>query len=482
MRRAREIRFELQTNQNLSRRNLGKAYENWDIGEPSIENPKPVIGPLICGIKRILRKCMWWFVEPYWEQQREYNQAIANMAQDYDRMHSLMMEENDSLRGTIEQLRMQVAELNERLEIKSVFETDEKKGRVIQLVSSLNFGDAVGNDALAIKRMLEEAGYVTAIFAQAIHPRIKEKNVFLTEMLPELNEKDIIIYHYAAADELQPILEETSAKVVLRYHNVTPSNFFHGYDDITEKITKEGLAQVQSMQGVIDYGLAVSEFNKHDLLKMGYDCPIAVAPILIPFDDYKQEPSQDVMEKYSDGVTNIVFVGRIVPNKKFEDVIACFAAYKEKYDPTARLFLVGNYKETDKYYQYLLHYIEEHGVKDVIFPGHIPFDEILAYYRIAHVFLCMSEHEGFCVPLVEAMFFETPIVAYASTAVPGTLGGSGVLVKTKEPEAVAEIMEQIVKDEEYRKEILKKQAERLQDFAYEKIKEQILDDLKVFLQ
>ena len=184
------------------------------------------------------------------------------------------------------------------------------------------------------------------------------------------------------------------------------------------------------------------------------------------------------MNGYSDGNTNIVFVGRIVPNKKFEDVIACFAAYKKKYDPAARLFLVGNYQETDAYYQHLQEYIKECGVENVIFPGHIAFRTILAYYKIADLFLCMSEHEGFCVPLVEAMFFETPIVAYASTAIPGTLGGSGVLVESKEPERVAEKIHQVIEDEQYKNEIVKEQKKRLQDFSYENIKEQILDELK----
>lgn len=479
MKKTEKLRFELRTNQNLSRRNLEKAYEHWEIEEPSIENPKPMIGALICRIKHLLRKCMWWYVEPHWEQQRNYNKAIANLAEDYDRMHSLLMEENDSLRATVEQLCVQLAELNERLNIKSVFDVDGKQGRVIQLVSSLNFGDAVGNDALAIKRVLEEAGYATAIFAMAIHSKIREKHIYLTEMLPELNERDIIIYHYAAADEFREMLKETPAKVVLRYHNVTPPGFFHGYDEMAEQITREGLAQIQSMQGVVDYGLTVSEFNKRDLIEMGYQCPIAVAPILIPFDDYRQEPSPAVVEKYADGATNIVFVGRIVPNKKLEDVVSCFDAYKKNYDPTARLFLVGSYKESDKYYQYLEGYIKENDIKDIIFPGHIPFDEILAYYKIAHIFLCMSEHEGFCVPLVEAMFFQTPIVAYAAAAVPGTLGGSGVLADTKEPAVIAEMMNRIRKDEAWRQEILRKQDERLKDFAYDKIAEKVLENLEL---
>lgn len=478
MRKPEDIRFELRTNQNLSRRNLTKAYERWKICETPIGKKKSIVERLKNAVKKFLRKCMWWFIEPYWIQQREYNKALADLVQDYDRIHSLIMEENDALRISVEQLRVQIAQLNEKVEMKTVFSRDSESGRVIQVVSSLNFGDAVGNDALAIKQMLEEEGYATGIFALAIHPKIRGKNIYRMELLPELTEKDVIIYHYAAADELREFFEYTPARVILRYHNVTPSIFFHGYDDNAEKITKEGIEQIEEMRNTVDYGLTVSEFNKQDLIKMGYNCPISVVPILIPFDDYKQKPSESVVEKYSDGITNIVFVGRVVPNKKFEDVIACFAAYKKTYDMAARLFLVGSYQETDKYYRYLKKYIEDYGINDVIFPGHISFDEILAYYKVANIFLCMSEHEGFCVPLIEAMFFEIPIVAYASTAIPGTLGGSGVVVDTKEPDVVAGIINRIQSDAQYKRNILERQRQRLDDFAYVKIKGQILENLE----
>lgn len=479
MRKPEKVRFELRTNQNLSRQNLQRAYESLSVEEPEIVNDIPVIGAFIRGLKHIVRKCIRWYVMPAWGKQKDYNQIVANMAEDYDRMHTLLMEENDILRSHIEQLQLQVTQLNAKLGMRSIFELNaDKKPRIIQLVSSLNFGDAVGNDALAIKHMLEGAGYATAIFTFAVHPKIKEENVYNIDLLPELTEDDIIIYHYASEDGFQKLIEETAAKVVLRYHNVTPPEFFHGYDEKAETITRKGLAQIKSMRDAIDYGMVDSEQNKKDLEQMGYECPISVVSILIPFKDYEQQPDLDVVNGYSDGNTNIVFVGRIVPNKKFEDVIACFAAYKKKYDPAARLFLVGNYQETDAYYQHLQEYIKECGVENVIFPGHIAFRTILAYYKIADLFLCMSEHEGFCVPLVEAMFFETPIVAYASTAIPGTLGGSGVLVESKEPERVAEKIHQVIEDEQYKNEIVKEQKKRLQDFSYENIKEQILDELK----
>lgn len=476
MRKPEQIRFDLQSNQNLSRRNIQKAYGLGNISETSLGPNHTLREKFLHVYKYVTGKLVRWFVEPYFVQQRECNHTITNVLEDYDRMHTILMEENDTLRRTVEQLQAQISEIHKKTGMTSLFDPQGKQ-RIIQIVASLNFGDAVGNDVRAIARALNEAGYATGIFTLAIHPKIKDEGVYLINMLPELNENDLIIYHYATADELADIIKEAPCKVVLRYHNVTPPAFFHGYNEGAEKVTREGLDEIADLKDAIDYGMVVSDFNKKDLIDMGYQCPIAVAPILIPFKDYEQEPDKDVVTRYSDGKTNIVFVGRIVPNKKFEDVIACFAAYKEKYDSAARLFLVGNYQETDLYYQYLQDVIKKCGVEDVIFPGHIAFNAILAYYKIADLFLCMSEHEGFCVPLVEAMFFETPIVAYASTAIPGTLGGSGVLVETKEPEAVAEKMHQVITDQACREEIIEKQKRRLEDFSYDRIKEQILKEI-----
>lgn len=480
MRKIEEIRRDLQANQNLSRRNIEKAYGLGYIQETPVGTKNTLHGKLSYVYKCITAKIVRWLVESYFIKQRECNLTITNVLEDYDRMHTIIMEENDALRKNIAQLQVEMAEVCKKLGMSTLFEP-QGKPRIIQLVASLNFGDAVGNDARAISKALREAGNITGIFTFAIHPKIQDKDVYLINMLPELNENDLIIYHYATADDLSDIIKEAPCKVVLRYHNVTPPIFFHGYDEVAEKATDEGLREIAELKNAIDYGMVDSEQNKKDLEQMGYQCPISVVPILIPFKDYEQQPDSEVLKRYSDGRTNIVFVGRIVPNKKFEDVIACFAAYKEKYDPTARLFLVGNYQETDLYYQYLQEYIKKYEVEDVIFSGHIAFNAILAYYKIADIFLCMSEHEGFCVPLVEAMFFEIPIIAYASTAIPGTLAGSGVLVETKEPETVAEIMNQIVGDEEYRSKILRTQAERLSDFEYERVKEKILKELKEFL-
>ena len=226
--------------------------------------------------------------------------------------------------------------------------------------------------------------------------------------------------------------------------------------------------------------IAVSEYNKQDLLEAGFTCPIDVCPILIPFEDYQQAPSQAVLDRYNDDWTNLIFVGRIAPHKHQEDVIRAFSWYKKHLNPKSRLFLVGS-GNIDRYTKRLHDYIDLLGVKDVIFPGHIKFNEILAYYKLADVFLCMSEHEGFCVPLAEAMCFRVPIVARAAAAVPDTLDGSGVLLPDNDPVRAALAVDRLVRDPALREEVLASQDRRLQDFQYPVIRDQLLQILRDFI-
>ena len=447
---------------------LKKNLENAE-GYKCIEDTKiPNAIGVKYTIKRFIRKMTYWFIKPYWEQQIEYNKSIKAAVEDIYRIQCELI-------GTQAVALKDCEEQNN----KKLLKISETKGkRVFQIVSSLNFGDAVGNDVMAIQNFLKKENIVTAIFANSIHSKIEVGTAFLIDKLPELRADDIVLYHFASEDPLCELIKKVPCKVILRYHNVTPPKFFHGFDLGAEMNTKKGLEQIKALAPYIDYGIVVSEFNKQDLINMGYTCSIDVAPILIQFDDYKKKPSHSIVEKYSDGKHNIIFVGRMAPNKKVEDVISAFAAYKKMYDKDARLFLVGNFKEEDKYFKFLQKHINKIQVKDVIFPGHIPFDEILAYYTIADIFLCMSEHEGFCVPLVEAMFFDVPIVAYLQCAVPDTLNGSGVGIDNKDFNMIAMKINNILKDEPYRNNIIQGQRKRLKDFDNETIGKLIVDKIE----
>jgi len=353
--------------------------------------------------------------------------------------------------------------------------------KILQILPTLAYGDAIGNHTMALRKVIESMGYETQIYAENIGGSLKTKIAVHVSELPELLEDDIILYHLSTESKLNHEIAKLPGRKIIIYHNVTPPEFFKEYDPFIMRNIEWALEDVKYLADKADYCLVDSEFNKIDLINYDYKCRIDVMPILIPFKDYEKKPNMKIINRYSDRCTNIVFTGRIAPNKKQEDVIAAFYYYKKYCDVKARLFLVGSCGTGNLYYKKLKQYVELLDLKDVFFTDHIKFDEILAYYHIADIFLCMSEHEGFCVPLVEAMFFEIPIIAYNSTAVPYTLMGSGLLIDDKDPLVVAKLMDKVLKNETLKKTMIDGQNRRLKDFSYKIIKKQFVGYLENFI-
>lgn len=354
--------------------------------------------------------------------------------------------------------------------------------RVIQVLPVLSFGDAVGNDTRALYKVLKKEGYSTAIYAEIIDNRLPKGTAYPIAEMPKLKKEDVMIYHMSTGHEANYILDKVECRKIIQYHNITPPEYFAEYNKDAQINCSEGYKATKYFADKVEYGIADSGYNKNELIKMGYKCPIDVLPILIPFEDYEKKPNKNIIRKYSDdGYTNILFTGRIAPNKKQEDVIDAYYYYKKFINPKSRLIFVGNYGGMESYYDRLRRYVKELGLKDVIFTGHIKFDEILAYYRIADVFLCMSEHEGFCVPLVEAMYFNIPIIARDTSAISDTLGGSGILLKENDPVVAAEMINKVVTDKDLRNKVIANQNERQKDFDNSKIAKQFLGYIENFI-
>ncbi len=353
--------------------------------------------------------------------------------------------------------------------------------RIIQILPELKYGDAVGNDAIAVCKVIEEMGYETGIYSEKTDDRLSGPYYGISS-LPKLCADDVVIFNHCTVTDLCYKISELNGKKVMIYHNITPPRFFEPYSKEIAANVSLGYRQTRYLSDKMDFIMPVSEYNLSDLRAMGYKCPSFVRPILIPFEDYKREPDRDVIKKYSgDGYTNIVFVGRVAPNKKHEDMIAAFAYYKKHIDPKSRLILVGADGGVGNYQQLLKSYIEQLETDDVVFTGHTSFAALLAYYKIADVYLSLSEHEGFCVPLVEAMYFGVPIVAYDSSAVGETLGGSGILLNDKSPVFVAKVIERIIKDRNLREYVVDKQNKRLADFSYQTVKDRLVNALNGFI-
>lgn len=354
--------------------------------------------------------------------------------------------------------------------------------RVLQLLPTIAAGDAVSNDAVAIDKVLRNMGYKTEIFAENIDKRLSSGTAYHVSRMPRLTQSDTVLYHLSTGTELNFSIGNLKAKKGIIYHNITPSYFFRPYNGDLTDLLDYGRKGAAYLADKADFCMADSEYNKKELLELGYKCDISVRPILIPFTDYRSKPDFDILKQYdSDGYVNFLFVGRIAPNKKHEDIIRTFYCYQKYCNPKSRLILVGSWQGTELYYKRLQRYINALEVNNIIFTGHVTFAQLIAYYQVADIFLCMSEHEGFCVPLVEAMYFGVPIIAYDACAVPDTLKGSGILLHDKNPIEAALVADKLITDTAFKREIVAEQRKRQQDFSYNKIKNQFEEQINKHL-
>ena len=219
--------------------------------------------------------------------------------------------------------------------------------------------------------------------------------------------------------------------MALIYHNITPPEYFARTHRTLARQCFRGRRELRAYVDRCDLALGDSEFNRQDLESLGFT-RTAVLPVVPDLTHLDAEADWFVANEFDDDRTNILFVGRMVGNKKIEDVIRCFHAYQTRFNRRSRLLLVGIFSIFERYFAGLAHLVRELGVTDVHFIGPVTDAELIAYYDCADLFLCASEHEGYCVPLVEAFYKEVPVLAYAATAVPATMDGAGVLFSRQE--------------------------------------------------
>lgn len=350
--------------------------------------------------------------------------------------------------------------------------------RIVQLLDTVSYGDAVSNHALAISDALRENKIENEIYANYIDYRCKDEAKSIECYENRVN--DIIIYHLSSGCDIKDKFVSYSGKKGIDYHNITPAEFMHGYSGKLKQVSIKGRIDLEDLKDKVDFAMADSDYNAKELTEIGYQCDIETVPIIVNYNDYQIAPDRKVIECYGGNSKkiNIIFVGRISPNKKQEDVIYDFYYYKKYFNSNSRLILIGNYNHFEKYYLKLKKLVRQLKLDDVIFTGHIKFSEIIAYYQCADLFLCESDHEGFCVPLIESMYFNVPILAYNSSAVGETLGNAGILFDEKNPVVVARLMNQLLGDTSVLEIMKEEQKIRLEYFTRKKCIDKFLFVLK----
>ena len=324
---------------------------------------------------------------------------------------------------------------------------------VHQLTGAFHLGDAVGNEALVIRRHLREAGFESEIFAGWRDPRAADVRP-LRAMAAVDSPQAVWLYHFSPGSPASGAALAAAGRLALAYHNVTPARWFLGWSEELARLALQAPAELRALAPRATVALAKSEFSRRDLDAAGFPRS-AVLPFLHD-PEPPPLPAPVLRGMYADGRTNLVCVGRLAPNKRIERVLAAFAVL-QRLLPRARLLIVGD-RSLGAYVRALERRARDLRLREVVFLGHVEPDELLACYQLARVFVSLSAHEGYGVPLVEAMRAEVPVLACDAGAVAETLAGAGLLVpEDTGAEAVAALLARLVEDQALRAAVLEGQ-------------------------
>jgi L-malate glycosyltransferase len=319
------------------------------------------------------------------------------------------------------------------------------RAAVHQVLATLGYGDAIGHEVLGIQRVLRAAGYESDIFVETADRRLESLTRDYRELTEASHPDNLLLHHFSIGSKASRVAFALPDRMALIYHNITPPEYFVGVSDLLVELCFLGRRELSAYVPRCELALGDSEFNRQELVQFGF-ARTGVLPVVPDLSHLDATPDAFVARDFDDGWVNILFVGRVIPNKRIENLIRFFHAYKTRFNPRSRLIVVGSYSGFEKYLAMLHGLIGRLGTRDVHLAGHVSNEELAAYYQVADLFLCASEHEGFCVPLIEAFHARLPVVAYAATAVPATMDGAGVLFDDSDPVHVAAIVDAVVSD------------------------------------
>ncbi len=337
------------------------------------------------------------------------------------------------------------------------------KRPVHQLVNHLSRGDAIGHDVLTIQDRLRAAGYPSEIFCLHHGPGLAGRHRPASSFPDHSSPDNILLWHFSIGTSLFELAAQARDTVVMRYHNITPHRFFTGINPQLDLDCRMGRRQLIRAAEFVRLGIGDSAYNQAELETLHYP-NTGHCPILLDLEKYTQTSPPSRHPAFAPrGGPNVLHVGRLMPQKRYEQLILTFH-FLRRIKPEARLTIVGGWDGLERYKAFLDGLVADLGLDNVVFTGRVSDADLRALFGAADVYLCLSDHEGFCVPLVEAMKMNIPIVAKRSTAVGETLGSAGVLLEEHESSRTAEIIAALSDDKDLIEKVQHSQQRRLADF------------------
>ncbi len=352
-----------------------------------------------------------------------------------------------------------------------------------QFLAGFREGDAISNEAIHIRSAFRDWGFDSEIYCDRARtaPRLRREVRDLANANDDLAPDDIAFLHLSIGCRTNTLFRDLSCRKALLYHNVTPADYFRLVNPALHADLSAGRRQARELAGIAQVNLADSSFNARELEQMGYP-PVSVLPLLIDIDRLVAAPDPTVIERLNDGCLNLLFVGRCVPNKRIEDLLTLFAHIQRHVQPASRLIHVGSAAGTETYQALLLSRARELDLRNVLFTGPVSQADLNAYYEASDVFVCLSEHEGFCVPLIEAMVHNLPIVALDRAAVAETLDGAGIVLSEKDFPMAAELVSRLTGDTAFRNAVLQGQTQRLTRYRERNLADELRAHLAPLLE
>jgi len=344
------------------------------------------------------------------------------------------------------------------------------KGTLNQILVGATAGDAITNEALMMRGWLREMGLSSEVYAHHISDSMAEEVRPFATYHPGRGEKQVI-FHHSIGDPMVTRVAALPLELLLVYHNITPPSFFAGIDPAWVQRMQLGQQQLVMLRDRTRLALADSAYNEADLRQAGFT-QTGILPLPLDPDHYDLPLNEPLAQKLKQGDRPLLlFVGRVAPNKRQEDLLKLLYHLRQ-IRPKARLALVGD-RWTVGYDRWLEQQAAALGLgKSLLLTGKLSQIDMISYYRSASLFVSMSEHEGFGVPLLESMYLGLPVLAFASTAVPATLGDAGILFHHKHYPALAELIDILLTDNPWRERIIAKQRQRVAIFMASVVKEQ----------
>jgi glycosyltransferase involved in cell wall biosynthesis len=335
-----------------------------------------------------------------------------------------------------------------------------------QFVAGFSNGDAISNEAIVMRGAFRSWGFESQIFCtrKSILPELRNQASDVNEYPAVCKPDDVVLLHLSIGSQVNDVFASIKCRKAILYHNVTPSHYFDLVNKTTAFDLEKGRKQVAVLANAAQVNMADSLFNAGEITRLGYR-NVSVLPLILDLDRLKSNPDRGILKRYDDDITNVIFVGRCAPNKKIEDVIRAFYFFHKSVEPNSRFIHVGSFGGTERYYYLLLALARDLDLSTCVhFAGSVIQSHLNAYYECADMFLSMSEHEGFCIPVIESMVHDVPVMAYAAAAVPETMDGAGILFDKKQYEAVSEMMGRVVRDQEFRAAVIANQRKRLERY------------------